>query len=100
MPWGWPYSLNKKTDEDKVLVAYNYLENISDSDISKIDGIKRDPDRVKVILKVIARNNSTLTKDTTIMSDISANFGAISKPTYYSYINSLKRLFVIEDLRG
>ena len=97
---GWPDSLNKKTDKDKLLVAYNYLENISDSDISKIDGIKRDPDRVKVILKAIARNNSTLAKDTIIMSDISANFGDISKPTYYSYIDSLKRLFVIEDLRG
>ena len=41
-----------------------------------------------------------MAKDTTIISDISANFGGISKPTYYSYVDSLKRLFVIEDLRG
>ena len=82
------------------MVAYNYLDNICESDISKVDGVKRDSDRVKVILKAIARNNSTLAKDTTIMADISANFGDISKPTYYSYVDSLKRLFVIEDLRG
>ena len=97
---GWPDSINKKDDKDKLLIAYNYLDNIAESDISKVDGVKRDPDRVKVILKAIARNNSTLAKDTTIIADISANFGDISKSTYYSYIDSLKRLFVIEDLRG
>ena len=97
---GWPDSINKKNNEDKLLVAYNYLDNICESDISNVDGVKRDPDRVKVILKAIARNNSTLAKDTTIMADISANFGDISKPTYYSYVDALKRLFVIEDLRG
>ena len=97
---GWPDSINKKNNEDKLLVAYNYLDNICESDISNVDGVKHDPDRVKVILKAIARNNSTLAKDTTIMADISANFGDISKPTYYSYVDALKRLFVIEDLRG
>lgn len=97
---GWPDSINKRNDEDKLLIAYNYLNNICESDISEVDGVKRDPDRVKVILKAIARNNSTLAKDTTIMADISANFTDISKPTYYSYVDALKRLFVIEDLRG
>lgn len=97
---GWPDSLNKKNDEDKLLIAYNYLDNICESDVSNIDGIKRDPDRVRVILKSIARNVSTLSKDKTIISDISANFGDISGPTYYSYISALKRLFVLEDLKG
>ena len=97
---GWPESLNKRNNRERLLIAYNYLDNICESDISKVDGVKRDPDRVKVILKSIARNNSTLAKDTTIMADISANFGDISKPTYYSYVDSLKCLFVIEDLRG
>ena len=90
---GWPESLNKRNNRERLLIAYNYLDNICESDISKVDGVKRDPDRVKVILKSIARNNSTLAKDTTIMADISANFGDISKPTYYSYVDSLKRLF-------
>lgn len=96
---GWPDSLNKNRD-DKLLIAYNYLDNICESDISNVDGVKRDPDRAKIILKSIARNNLTLAKDKTIISDISANFGDISDPTYYSYIGALKRLFVIEDLKG
>ena len=46
---GWPDSLNKKSNKDKLLIAYNYLDNISETDISEVDGVKRDPDRVKVI---------------------------------------------------
>ena len=95
---GWPDSLNKENDEDKLLIAYNYLDNICESDVSNIDGIKRDSDRVRIILKSIARNISTLAKNKTIMNDVIANFGDISEPTYYSYIDALKRLFVIEDI--
>ena len=97
---GWPDSLSKETDDDKLLVAYNYLDNICDSDVSVFDGIKRDSDRVRALLRSIVRNNSTLAKDSTIMNDVSANFGDISKPTYYSYIDALKKLFVIEDISG
>lgn len=97
---GWPNSINQKTNEGKLLIVYNYLDNICQSDISKVDGVKRDPDRVRNILRSIARNNSTLAKDSTIIADINANFGDISKPTYYSYIDALKKLFVIEDIPG
>lgn len=97
---GWPDAVNQKSDEGKLLIAYNYLDNICQSDISNVDGIKRDPDRVRTLLKSISRNNSTLAKDSTIIADINANFKDISKPTYYSYIDALKRLFVIEDIGG
>lgn len=97
---GWPDSLNQKTDEGKLFVAYSYLDNICNTDVSIVDGIKRDPNRVKVLLKSIARNDSTLAKDQTIIDDINANFGDISRPTYYSYVDALKKLFVIEDNRG
>ena len=81
------------------MVAYNYLDNICDIDVSAIDNIKRDSDKVRTILHSIARNNSTLVNNKTILSDVRANFD-ISEPTFYSYINALKRLFVIEDIKG
>lgn len=96
---GWPNTINQKDDEGKLMVAYNYLDNISDIDISAIDNIKRDSDKVRTILHSIARNNSTLVNNKTILNDIRANFD-ISEPTFYSYINALKRLFVIEDIKG
>lgn len=97
---GWPDSLNQKTREGKLFVAYNYLENICNTDVSAVDGVKRDPDRVRVLLRSLARNNSTLAKNQTIIEDINANFMDISRPTYYSYVDALKKLFVIEDNRG
>ena len=97
---GWPESLNQKTREGKLFVAYSYLDNICNTDASAVDGIKRDPDRVRLLLRSIARNNSTLAKDQTIIDDMKANFMDISRPTYYSYIDALKRLFVLEDQRG
>lgn len=97
---GWPDSLHQKTREGKLYVAYSYLENICNTDVSAVDGIKRDPDRVRLLLRSIARNDSTLAKDQTIINDMNANFMDISRPTYYSYVNALKKLFVLEDQRG
>ena len=97
---GWPDSLHQKTREGKLFVAYSYLENICNTDVSAVDGIKRDPDRVRLLLRSIARNDSTLAKDQTIINDMNANFMDISRPTYYSYVNALKKLFVLEDQRG
>ncbi|MEE0025276.1 ATP-binding protein [Methanobrevibacter sp.] len=97
---GWPDSLHQKTREGKLFVAYSYLENICNTDVSAVDGIKRDPNRVRLLLRSISRNDSTLAKDQTIINDMNANFMDISRPTYYSYVNALKKLFVLEDQRG
>ncbi len=96
---GWPNSITQKNEDGKLMVAYNYLDNICDNDISTIDYVKRDSDKVRTILRSIARNTSTLVNNKTLLNDIKANFD-MSEPTFYSYINALKRLFVIEDIGG
>lgn len=97
---GWPASLNKKSSQGQLSVVYTYLDNICNSDISNIDGVKRDSNRVRNILRLYARNISTNVKDTTIMADLTANFEDISKTTYYSYIDALKKLFVIDNVEA
>jgi predicted AAA+ superfamily ATPase len=95
---GWPESLNKKSKEAQLFVVSNYLDNICESDASTVDGVKRDPKRVRTLLQSYARNISTLASDETIMKDIRSNFSDISQPTYYSYIDALTRLFVISNV--
>jgi len=95
---GWPESLRKKTKKAQLFVATNYLENICEGDASTVDGVKRDPERVRIILQSYARNISTLASNETIMKDIKSNFSNISKTTYYSYIDALNRLFVIDNV--
>jgi hypothetical protein len=95
---GWPASLNKKTEKAALFVAASYLDNICESDASSVDGITRDPKRVRAVLRSYARNISTLAGVQTIVKDIHANFGAISENTVYSYFNALGRLFVIDEI--
>lgn len=95
---GWPGTLRKKSDKAKLMTAESYLDNICDSDISTVDGVKRNPKTARLILKSYARNLSTLAKKSNMLKDISANDETISMSTLDSYINALERLFVIEDI--
>ena len=76
------------------------MDNICNIDISEIDGVKRDPELTKTILKSYSRNISTLSKNKTIYNDVKANYKNITEQTFYSYISALKRLFVIEDIEA
>ncbi len=96
---GWPASVTKKDKEAQLFVAKSYVQNICNTDVSKIDGVRRNPDKVQSLLKSLARNNSTLVKNKTIIADVNANEN-MSNGTYYSYIKALKDLFVIEEIRG
>jgi len=95
---GWPSSLNKKTDKAKLFEAQDYIANICDSDASTVDGVKRNPERVRAILKSYARNISTLAADRTILKDVVSNNIDVSEATLSSYLNALERLFVIQDV--
>ena len=95
---GWPSSIKKNTDNAMLYEAQNYFANICESDISDVDGVRRNPNRVKAVLKSYARNISTLASDKTILEDVSANYIDISASTLYSYKNALERIYVIEDV--
>jgi len=95
---GWPASLFKKTDKASLFTASSYLDNICENDASTVDGVSRNPGRMREILRSYARNISTLSGNQMIIRDITANFGAISENTFYSYLNALNRLFVIDEV--
>jgi len=95
---GWPSSIYKKTDKAKLFVAQNYIDNICDSDASTVDGVKRNWERVRMILRSYARNISTLATDKTILDDVCANYNDITFPTLTSYLDALEKLYVIEDV--
>ena len=97
---GCPETLNKKSKEAQLLLPYIYVDSICEKDSSLIDGVRRDPNRVKTILASYARNISESTKDSIIIADINANFEDISKTTYYQYIDVLKRLYVIDNVKA
>jgi CMP-N-acetylneuraminic acid synthetase len=67
---GWPESLNKKTKKQQLKIARSYLDILTQVDVSSIDGVKRNPDKVKALLKSYSRNISSFARNTTIIGDI------------------------------
>ena len=95
---GWPGSLRRKRDKDKLLLPRMYLDSVCESDMSRVDDVKRDPKLVRAILRSYARNVSTIAKGTNILADVVASRESLSMGTLTSYIGALEKLFVVEDL--
>ena len=95
---GWPEAVNM--DKDVALdQAFDYYNAIVNTDISRVDDVKRDPERAKRLMKSYARNQGSQTAYTVIRDDIAANDSElITDDTVYAYTNALRKIFVIEDM--
>lgn len=96
---GWPGALSLDK-EDALEVAVNLVDELVNTDVNRVDGSEKDPDRVRAVLRSYARNISTMTAATTIMADVRANDISITDKTLTSYLRALRRLFVIEDAKA
>ena len=94
---GWPLAVNMD-DEIALDQAFDYIEAIEKRDISMSDGVNRDPVRTLRLLRTYARHQGSQASYGTIRADMIANESdTISEDTIASYINALKKIFVIED---
>jgi predicted AAA+ superfamily ATPase len=93
---GWPESVGERPPL-AFQHAKNYTEAVIETDVSSVDGVGRNPANVRMLMRSLARNISSEAKLTTLQGDMSAD-GRISEKTIASYMNALKRIFVIEDL--
>lgn len=95
---GWPQAINMKK-EIALMQAYLYYDAIIKSEINRADGINKNPERVKRIMRSFARNQCAQTSANTIKQDIVSNEAEnTNENTILSYINALKKIFVIEDM--
>ena len=96
---GWPDSI--KLDEERALeIPKNYLDLLCESDISRVDNIKRNPALTRAILKSYARQVSTIDSNKALYEDIQANYSDISERTIIDYIDTLKKLYIIEEIEA
>lgn len=95
---GWPRSTFLE-DEIALEQAYDYYDAIVNQDISRVDGIKRNAERVKALMRSYARNQGTQVSNVTLRVDMLSNDAdTLDTDTVMSYVNALKKIFVIEDL--
>lgn len=94
---GWPKALGCSR-RVALQQAADYYDAVVYADISGADGIRKDPERVKRFMRSYARAVAAQTKVPTLIEDLSANEGtSISEVTVHSYIDALKKIFIIED---
>ena len=95
---GWPDSLNVKSEKAQLLIAKDYLNKVCEDDISRVDGVQRNPELARLILRSYARNLCTLAKKTAMLADVKVEMETTVQATFDEYVDALKRLFVVEDI--
>ncbi|MDR2205644.1 MAG: DUF4143 domain-containing protein [Flavobacteriaceae bacterium] len=75
-----------------------YIDLLAEVDMSRVSNIKRDPLKVRNILRSLARNTATTVETTLLETDIfEKDNTSISRPTIYDYLDALERLMIIEN---
>ena len=95
---GWPASISG-SEKAAMRHAVDYVEAIINEDVSRVDGIAKNPARVRALLRSLARNVSTFATIKTLCNDIAmGNEEDLSDKTVSQYLNALNRIFVTEDI--
>jgi hypothetical protein len=75
-----------------------YIDLLAEVDISRVSDVKRDPLKVRSLLRSLARNTATIVEISTLAADVHENEkGEISRPTIYEYLDALNRLMITEE---
>lgn len=94
---GWPASLGLPV-ESAALLLKEYLEAVLNDDIYRVDGVKRNTHKMRLLLRSLARNESTTVSNKTLKNDIKAiDDEDIDTATIADYLNILDRLFITDN---
>lgn len=93
---GWPGHLSLDTEQTTQAVR-GYLEEVRRVDVERVDGKRRDPQRVGRLLRSLARNVATEASATTLAVDTGGAEGPISDQTVRDYLTALERLMIVEN---
>ena len=91
---GWPSVVGLST-ERAALVARQYIDVIAEEDISQVDNVRRDPEKVRALIRSLARNESTLASLKTVTADLG---GEVTRQTAATYLSVLSRLHFIDEV--
>ena len=94
---GWPGNIGY-TSSDARKIVREYIDLIIESDLYRLDGVNRDKHKMYLLLKSLARNESTTVTNTTIKKDIKEiDNEDIDIDTVASYLNALDKLFLLDN---
>lgn len=95
---GWPRSIFMEK-EIALEQAFDYYDAVVNSDISRVDGVNRNSERAKKLMRSYARNIGSQANNETLKNDMINNDSfSLDTDTVLSYVNALKKIFVIEEV--
>ena len=97
---GWPAAINIKEDI-KYRISKEYVKSLIHEEVKNIDGVERNPEKMQSVLRSLSRNIATPVSNATLVNDVKNNFdNEVSRPTLNDYINTLEKLYVIEEIKA
>lgn len=95
---GWPRAVTTLAEAASLEMAFDYLAVIAEEDISRTDGVQRNPRSARAIMQEYARCTATAVSMNRMRSNLKNRGTEMSKDTVNSYVAALRRLYVFEDL--
>lgn len=94
---GWPALLNEST-KNAIKMNSGYVDLLCEVDMSRVSGVKRDPLKVRSLLRSIARNTATLVDNKTLEQDVkTSDRNELSRNTISEYLDALLRLMILVE---
>lgn len=96
---GWPASLGMRSRR-AAKIARNYVEELCRDDMSRVDGVRRDPGKAARLLHSLARNAEQSTSTKTMIGDMTAigDEGRLAPDTVTDYLGALKKMYIVEEI--
>jgi len=94
---GWPESL-KQSEKNRTRVITQYLKQTINSDMSRVDNVRRDPETIRRMIESVARNISTCANMETIRKEAARESDTLSVNTFKEYLGAMHRIFLIENV--
>jgi hypothetical protein len=95
---GWPRATFQEP-EIALDRAVDYFDAVVNTDIQRVDGVLRNPNRTARIMRSYARLQGTQSPISAISADLKANENStFDDRTLSAYINALRLIFVVDDL--
>ena len=94
---GWPRAVGLGR-RAALRQAPNYLDGVVESDISRVDGVSRNPRLARALLRSYARMSASQGKASEMLADMTVRGEAMGETALREYIAALQKIFVLEDL--
>ena len=97
---GWPQAVLQERD-DALDRAFDYYNAVVESDVSRVNGVSREPSRVQRLMRSYARLQGTQSDLSVSRRDMKANDSfTLNEDTVSSYLEALRKIFVVEDMEA